>query len=78
MLKKCFIIGGSEIFKQTINFADEMIISRMKNEYPGDVFFPVIDFSNWEDTSQIDFEDFIVHTYIRKEKLNEKVFEADN
>lgn len=37
---KVFIIGGGEVYKQTINRADELIITEIKAEYDGDTFFP--------------------------------------
>lgn len=76
--EKCFIIGGGEIFELAINIADEMIISRMKKEYPGEIFFPEIDPEIWEESLQKDFDEFAVHTYIRKVKLNGKEFEAND
>lgn len=69
--KKCFIIGGGEIYKQTINLADELFISRMKFEKDGDVFFPWIDLGKWEEKMSEDFDEFTFHMYIRKEKLSE-------
>ncbi len=38
--EKVFIIGGGEIYKQSINLVDEMLISFMKFEAEGDVLFP--------------------------------------
>lgn len=63
---KVFVIGGSEIFQQTINLADELIISEIKNKYEGDLHFPEIDQNKWQELSQIEFTEFIVHYYIRK------------
>ena len=47
-LEKIFIIGGGEIFKLAINFADEMIISIMDFEAEGDVYFPDFNKSEWK------------------------------
>ena len=41
-----FVIGGGEIYKQTIEEADEMYITHVKGNFDADVFFPEID-SNW-------------------------------
>ncbi len=64
--KKVFIIGGGEIFKQTIGIADSIILSRMNFESDGDVFFPEIDCEIWKEVSTQKYTDFTVHYYIRK------------
>lgn len=38
--EQVFIIGGGEIYKQTIEKADELIITQIKKEYEGDTYFP--------------------------------------
>ncbi len=45
---KVFVIGGEEIFRQTIGIARRMIISEVDTTIDGDSFFPEIDKSNWE------------------------------
>lgn len=35
-----FIIGGGEIYRQTLNRADRLIITEIKKEYKGDTTFP--------------------------------------
>jgi len=35
-----FIIGGGEIYRQTINLADRLYITEIHREYDGDTFFP--------------------------------------
>jgi len=38
--EKVFVIGGGEIFQQTIDLADELILTLVDNEESGDTFFP--------------------------------------
>ncbi|MFU8812478.1 MAG: dihydrofolate reductase [Balneolaceae bacterium] len=38
--EKVFVIGGGEIYRQTIGMADELIITEIKKTYEGDTFFP--------------------------------------
>lgn len=45
---KFFIIGGGEIFKQTIDDADEIILTRFNFDAEGDTFFPEIDDKVWQ------------------------------
>ncbi len=37
---KVFIIGGGEIYRQTMDLADELVITEIKEEYEGDTYFP--------------------------------------
>lgn len=38
--KEVFIIGGGELYKQTLPTADKMIITEIQKEYDGDTYFP--------------------------------------
>jgi dihydrofolate reductase len=38
--EKIYVIGGGEIFRQTIDLADELMLTIVDDETPGDVFFP--------------------------------------
>jgi dihydrofolate reductase len=38
--EQVFIIGGGEIYKQTIDHVDELITTQVKKEYEGDIYFP--------------------------------------
>ena len=40
--EKTFIIGGAEIFRQTINSVDGIYLTLVKNRYEGDAFYPEI------------------------------------
>ena len=64
---KIFIIGGGQIYKQAISFADEMIISTMDFEAEGDVLFPQFDESKWKIEKKDKREQFEIIYYVRKE-----------
>ena len=64
--EKIFIIGGGEVYRQAIKFADEMIISIMKFDAEGDVFFPEIDKTKWKEVSRDVRDQFDIITYVRK------------
>lgn len=51
-----FIIGGGEIYKQSIDHADCIELTRVHNSFEADTFFPEIDSKNWQLT-QSDFHD---------------------
>jgi len=43
------VIGGSEIYNMAINQADRLYITRVKDSFQGDVFFPEFDETNWQE-----------------------------
>lgn len=59
--EEIFIIGGAEIYKQTIGKVDKMYLTVILEDYEGDAFFPYINFNMWniEDIESFDRgEDF--------------------
>lgn len=61
--KQVFIIGGGEIYKQSMAVADNIYITRVHVTLDGDTFFPVIDERIWELTSNEDFVADEKHSY---------------
>lgn len=48
-----FIIGGEEIYRQTIDAADRLYITRIEGTFPdADKHFPAIDHARWKETSR--------------------------
>jgi dihydrofolate reductase len=45
--EEVFIVGGAEIYDQTIKFWDKLYLTEIQNEFEGDTFFPDIDYSEW-------------------------------
>ncbi len=50
-----FILGGAEIYKQAMSFADILDLTLVHEAFDGDAFFPVIDMLKWTETSRQDF-----------------------
>ncbi len=61
-----FIIGGGQVYRQAIDFADEMIISIMKFDAEGDILFPEIDPGKWKEVSREVRDQFDILTYVKK------------
>ena len=61
--KELFIIGGGEIYRQSIGMADKIYMTRVHAALDGDTFFPVIDENKWMLTSREDFAADDRHTY---------------
>ena len=47
-----FVVGGSEIYRQSIDRADRIYLTRIDEEFEGDTFAPKIDRSKWTLTSR--------------------------
>jgi dihydrofolate reductase len=50
-----FIIGGAEIYKQSIYLADKLYITQIHHSFDGDAYFPEIDLKLWKETKRIDY-----------------------
>lgn len=46
--RELFIIGGGEIYRQGMNIADRIYMTRVHGEFEADTYFPDIDNSQWE------------------------------
>lgn len=46
-----FIIGGGEIYRQAMHFADKIELTRVHHEFDADTYFPVIDTAVWKETN---------------------------
>ena len=54
--KEAFIIGGAEIFKVAMPIADRIYLTRIKEIFEGDTFFPELDEEQWLLKEKQDFE----------------------
>lgn len=43
-----FIIGGADIYKQTLGIADKVYYTKIHHSFDGDAFFPVVDGRKWK------------------------------
>jgi dihydrofolate reductase len=71
--EEIFIIGGGEIYNQTLETADKLDITRVHHTFDADTYFPEIDLNKWKLTAT-EFHpkdekhqfDFTFQTYLRK------------
>lgn len=64
-----YVIGGGEIYRQTIDRADRLVITEVHDKYNGDTYFPEYrdDISTiWEETKRERYKDFTIVEYDRK------------
>ena len=61
-----YIIGGAEIYQQFMPILDELLVTKVKNTYKGDTFFPEYEhlFAPPEDV--LDEEEFSVLRFVKK------------
>ena len=68
-----FIIGGGEIFSQTIELADRVYLTLVHSQANVDVYFPKIDESQWIQLESTDYpageKDQYFHTYRILERI---------
>lgn len=48
-VEKLFIIGGGEIYRQTLDIADQLILTEVDAKPEGDTFFPEFDPKKWKE-----------------------------
>jgi dihydrofolate reductase len=61
--KEAFIIGGGKIYKQSMEMADIIYLTRVHTNIDGDTFFPTIDENQWQLLDNRDFEKDARHAY---------------
>ncbi len=68
-----FVIGGGEIYSQSMAFADQLDITRVHHSFDADVYFPEINSEIWELTNETfnakdekHLFDYTFQTFVRK------------
>ena len=74
--EKIFIIGGGQVYKETLPFADEIELTLVDARLDGDTFFPEIKEIDWEEMKkekhQADSENEYDYQYITYNKKRPK------
>lgn len=70
--KEVFVIGGGEIYKEVMNKADRIYMTRVHALIDGDVFFPEIEHKKWKQVSVRDCFSDEKHKYNYSFQLWEK------
>ena len=50
--QEAFVIGGGEIYRQTMDLWDRVYLTEIKLETEGDVYFPPLEESDWREISR--------------------------
>jgi len=63
---EAFIIGGANVYKQGLNYADRLYITEVQASVEGNVFFPEFDKNEWKEVKRI-----------KREKDAENIYDLD-
>ncbi|WP_342561254.1 dihydrofolate reductase [Paenibacillus sp. FSL R7-0345] len=47
------VIGGSEIYRMMLPYADKLLVTRINKEFDGDTKFPEVRWDEWEEISNV-------------------------
>jgi len=67
-----FIIGGGEIYKQSLNKIQKIYLTRIYRNYEGDSFYPEVPKDQFRLIEQLDYKgnpDFSFLTYVRQQEV---------
>lgn len=75
-LEQVYVIGGAEIYRQSLSICDELIVTEVDATPDGDVYFPDIESDKWKITSREHFKkdekneyDFDLTIYKRNDRI---------
>lgn len=61
--EEVFVIGGGEIYREALPFADKIELTRVHHSFEADAFFPVLDTAVWEVLSEMEHPQDDKHLY---------------
>jgi len=70
--EEVFIVGGAEIYRQSIDLTDRIYLTIVHQKFDADTFFPEIDYDEWMETEredhQPDEKNKLAYSFITLEK----------
>jgi dihydrofolate reductase len=64
--KTIFVIGGSQIYELLLPGCEELYLTRIREEYPGDTYFPAFEHAFEKAGILFETPDFSVERFVRK------------
>lgn len=61
-----YIIGGAQIFAAVLPKAKKLYVTHVHQAYKGDVYFPEVNWGDWQKIEEEAHAEFMFATYIRK------------
>ena len=68
--KEIFIVGGGEIYRQTLPLMDRLYITRINKEYEGDAFYPEIPMDQFKEVGRIDKTEPVSFSFLIYERIS--------
>ncbi len=69
-----FIIGGAEIYKQSLAFSDKIYLTKIHHSFEGDTYFPELNLKEWKETNRVkgivDEKNKYEHDFITYQRIN--------
>ena len=63
-----FVIGGGQVYREAMPFADQMMLTEIEQSPEGDAFFPPFDAESWHETARQHHDGFAFVTYVRHQQ----------
>ena len=60
-----FVIGGGQVYREAMPFADQMMLTEIEQSPEGDAFFPPFEADHWHETTRERHDGFAFVTYVR-------------
>jgi dihydrofolate reductase len=61
--EEIMVIGGEQIYRMSLPLADRLYLTQVDAEIEGDAYFPVVDFDDWRQVSEVIPEAYDDHSY---------------
>jgi dihydrofolate reductase len=61
-----YVIGGAQIFAAALPRAEKIYMTHVHNDYKGDVYFPKVDWADWQKIDEQPHDEYTFATYIKK------------
>ena len=63
-----FVVGGGQVYREAMPFADQMMLTEIEQSPDGDAFFPTFEPDDWHETAREAHDGFAWVTYERKRR----------
>lgn len=65
MDEQVFVVGGERVYAGALSYADRMQLTWVEAEPDGDVYFPEVDWTHWQETARESHQGWELVTYQR-------------
>ncbi|MEO6145232.1 MAG: dihydrofolate reductase [Dermatophilaceae bacterium] len=62
-----FVVGGGEVYREAMPFADQMMLTEIEVSPEGDAFFPAFGPHHWQESARVAHDGFAFVTYARRQ-----------